>query len=96
MIDQFESGDISQAQFCTRHRLNMGTFRAWLYRLRGESVTTHGKPPKFIEVAAVNSEAAISVAKCLLRVGEVQIEFQSPPSAVYLSELLTGLRSLVQ
>ncbi len=70
----------------------MGTFRAWLYRFRAEGMTTKRTQPKFIEMAS----ASTGSDKCLLRIDEVEIEFQSPPSAAYLSELLTGLRPAAQ
>lgn len=92
VIHRFESREISQAQFCARHKLNIGTFRSWLYRLRAEGASTATVPPKFLEVAATPPKTPVVPSRCLLRVGQVELEFMSSPSVAYLSELLTSLR----
>jgi hypothetical protein len=34
IVEQFESSGESQEAFCTRQRLNLWSFRGWLYGLR--------------------------------------------------------------
>ncbi len=94
----FHSANLSQTAFCTRHDLNIGTFRSWLYRFREESDTGKpGKQPKVgKQVAAsrfVEVVASAPVERCVVRLGHVAIEFQNLPRVDYLSELLANLRT---
>lgn len=87
---------MSQAAFCTQRRLNLGTFRSWLYRLRDEGVITKPtKATKFHEVDRVKLSSA-EASNCVVRVGQVAVEFHALPGIVYLSDLVTSLRSLPQ
>lgn len=95
-IRRFEASDISQAAFCAQRRLNVGTFRSWLYRLRDEGVVIKPiKATKFHEVDRVKLNSA-NASSCVVRVGQVEVEFHGSPSVVYLSDLVTNLRSLQQ
>lgn len=92
MILRFEEGGLSQARFCTRYKLNIGTFRAWLYRLRGEGVLgKQRKKAKFFEVEHTASDA--SPGLCTLRIDQIAIEFRQPPNVSYLRDLVAGLRA---
>lgn len=92
VVESFDSANLSQRAFCTRHSLNLGTFRSWLYRFREERETgKHAKPvaaSRFVEVMA-----SAPVERCVVRLGEVEIEFQKLPHVDYLSALLANLRS---
>jgi hypothetical protein len=37
IVEQFERSGQSHEAFCAQHRLNVGSFRGWLYRLRSGS-----------------------------------------------------------
>ena len=82
VIAEFERSGQSHDRFCERRKLNVGTFRSWLYRLRAEaSVET----PRFVEVTAAPATAS---TRCVVRVGDAEIEFASRPEAEYLAELI--------
>jgi hypothetical protein len=37
IVGEFERSGVSREAFCARQRLNVGSFRGWLYRLRNGS-----------------------------------------------------------
>ena len=102
VAESFDKASVSQTAFCTRHDLNIGTFRSWLYRFREERETSKpakrvaakpvaakpGKPSRFVEVMA-----SAPAERCVVRLGDVEIEFQKLPHVDYLSNLLANLGS---
>lgn len=86
VISKFERRGLSHDAFCKREKLNVGTFRSWLYRLREEGVL---EAPSFVEV----DRPGTSAQTCVFRLGGAQVEFAQPPEAGYLIELLTALDS---
>ena len=87
---------MSQAAFCAHRRLNLGTFRSWLYRLRNEGAATKPtKTAKFHEVECAKPSAT-NASTCVVRVGQVEVEFHELPGVAYLAELVTNLRSVPQ
>jgi len=38
-LEKYRKSGLTQEEFCRREKLNVGTFRAWLYRLRKESTS---------------------------------------------------------
>lgn len=87
MIAKFERSGLSHDVFCTREKLNVGTFRTWLYRLRGEGAI---EVPSFVEVVDRPSPPALT---CVLRLGAAQVEFAQVPEASYLVDVLVALDS---
>jgi len=87
VIAKFERGGLSHAAFCTREKLNVGTFRTWLYRLRGERTI---EAPSFVEVVDPPSPPTRT---CVLRLGAAQVEFAQAPAASYLVDVLVALDS---
>ena len=80
VIAEFERGGQSHERFCERRKLNVGTFRSWLYRLRAE---TSLAAPRFVEATAAPATAS---TRCVVRVEGVEIEFASRPEAEYRAE----------
>ena len=85
VIAEFERSGQSHDRFCEKRKLNVGTFRSWLYRLRAEASV---EAPRFVEVTAAPATAS---TRCIVRVGGAEIEFAPPPSAEYLAELVSAL-----
>lgn len=79
----FERSELSQAAFCERRGLEVGTFRHWLYRLRHE-LRDAATAEHFVPLVAT----AGTRAPFRLRCGNVEMEFAEPPPAGYLAELL--------
>jgi hypothetical protein len=90
-VARFERSGLSQEAFAKSEKVKVGTFRSWLYRLREEARDGGAAPlaEGFVEV--VTGRAA--EAGCVVRVGEAELRFSSPPSATYLAELLRRLGS---
>jgi len=93
-IGQFADSGLRHAEFCRQRGLRLTNFRYWLYRLRGEAAGTAVAPvaplAKFVEV--VEARPSGSPVGCLLRVGAVELELASLPSAAYLAELALLVR----
>ncbi len=87
VIAKFERRGLSQGAFCEREKLNIGTFRTWLYRLRGEGAI---EAPSFVEV---EDRPRPPARTCVVRLGAAQVEFAQTPEAGYLVELLAALDS---
>lgn len=87
VIAKFERRGLSHDAFCEREKLNVGTFRTWLYRLRGEGAI---EAPSFVEV----EDRPMPLARtCIVRLGAAQVEFTQAPEAGYMVELLAALGS---
>ena len=54
LVDQFERSNLDQRSFAKRHKIKLGTFQSWLYRLRREKRNTRAKKG---EVRLVRVEA---------------------------------------
>jgi hypothetical protein len=48
LIREFTESGLTQVDFAEQHRLSMGTFQCWLYKLRRET-----KSPRFVPVSVV-------------------------------------------
>jgi len=92
IIADFESADYSHEEFCDEYGLNLGTFRAWLYRLRAEGVTA---APSFVEVIAADPRPRGRDA-CVLRLGQAELGFSELPEAQYLAALVGAVDSVGQ
>ena len=85
VVTEFERSGQAHESFCERRKLNVGTFRAWLYRLRAEGVTG---VPRFVELSA---DAPVASPGCVVRIGCATIEFDSAPEPVYLAALIAAI-----
>jgi hypothetical protein len=85
VVTEFERSGQSHERFCERRKLNVGTFRAWLYRLRAEGMT---EVPRFVELSA---DAPTAPMGCLVRVGFATIEFDSAPEPAYLAAFISAI-----
>ena len=59
IVEQFERSGQSHEAFCSQHRLNVGSFRGWLYRLRGGPQLL---PVRVATAGAVDDETVIELA----------------------------------
>ena len=85
IVAAFEKSDQSQPDFCAARRLNLMTFRSWLYRIRREN---GGPKPKLVELVP---PAVRGDVECSVRAGNTEIRFASLPEAEYLATLLRAL-----
>lgn len=84
LVAEFEASPCKHDAFAARHKLNVDTFRQWLYRLRSERPPTPRKAiPKFVEVVAATRDAG-----CSLTAGGIELRFDRLPPPEYLAELL--------
>jgi hypothetical protein len=84
VVAEFEKGALKQQQFCRQRGLEVGTFRYWLYQLRGEAKGHSPTQSRFVTVRP--TMAALSGA-CQLRVGLVTLSLMELPPAKYVAEL---------
>ena len=83
MVGEFERRSLTQREFCDARRLELGTFRYWLYQLRREDEASAA--PRFVPLVASNSPLPGS---CRIRVGQAELSFSTLPEPKYLAELL--------
>lgn len=85
MVAKFDAAPCSHDAFAARQKINVGTFRHWLYRLRaGKPRATHRSVPKFVEVVAAKPEPG-----CTLTAEGIELRFDHLPTPEYLAELLS-------
>src|SRR5580693_8055011 len=95
IVEQFERSGQSHEAYCTQHRLNLGSFRGWLYRLRRGSdrgkvarSATRLLPVRVAPAGAVDEETVIELA-----VGDAILRVRGGFGAAYVAELVTLLRA---
>jgi hypothetical protein len=69
IVEQFEHSGQSQEAFCAEHRLNVWSFRGWLYRLRNDArrgkvarSATRLLPVRVAPVGAADDEIVIELS----------------------------------
>ena len=85
VVREFEGSGQTHNGFCLSRRLDVGTFRRWLYRLRREG-SSRRKGPVLQFLPLVPSSTSSGPVR--VRVGEVELSFAELPTATYLAELL--------
>ena len=85
IVEEFERSGLSHEVFCAQQRLNVGSFRGWLYRLRSGS-------PRLLPVrvgppSASGDEDLVEVAS-----GGVTVRLRSGVGPSYVAELVSRLR----
>ena len=87
LVAEFDLSGLTQDVFARKKGLKVGTFRSWVYRIRGAL-----KEPRFVEL--VKSTPGVEkqhASRTTLLVGEVRVEFAERPEAEYVVALLRGL-----
>jgi hypothetical protein len=85
LVAEFEAAPCKHDKFAARHKLNVDTFRQWLYRLRAEKPAASRKTAlRFVEVVAPKNERG-----CTLAMGGIELRFEGLPPPEYLAELLS-------
>jgi hypothetical protein len=94
IVGEFEHSGLSHEAFCAQQRLNMGSFRGWLYRLRNGSErgkvarsATRLLPVRVGPPGATGDEDLIEVA-----VGGIIVRVRSVVGPAYVAELVARLR----
>jgi hypothetical protein len=95
IVGQFERSGQSHEAFCEQQRLNVGSFRGWLYRLRSGSgqgkvarSATRLLPVRVAGVGATEDETLIEVS-----VGDTVLRVRGGFGPAYVAELVALLRS---
>jgi hypothetical protein len=95
IVEQFERSGQSQRAFCTQQRLNVGSFRGWLYRLRSGSrqgkvarSATRLLPVRVAPTGAADEETVIELV-----VGDAILRVRGGFGPAYVAELVTLLRT---
>jgi hypothetical protein len=95
IVEQFEHSGKSHEAFCAQQRLNVGSFRGWLYRLRNNAgqgkvarSATRLLPVRVGPVDATDEDTVIELA-----VGEAILRIRGGFGPAFVAELVTLLRS---
>jgi hypothetical protein len=95
IVEQFEGSGQSQEAFCTQHRLNIWSFRGWLYGLRNGARrgkvarrATRLLPVRVAPAGAADDETVIELA-----VGDAMMRVRGSLRPAYVAELVALLRS---
>jgi hypothetical protein len=87
VVADFDASGLTQELFARKKGLKVGTFRSWVYKIRGAS-----KEPRFVElVKSTPGGETEHVSRTTLLVGEVRVEFAERPEVEYVVALLRGL-----
>jgi hypothetical protein len=94
IVEEFERSGQSHEAFCVQRRLNVGSFRGWLYRLRNTVVqgnvarsATRLLPVRVGPVGATGDEDIVEVSA-----GGVVVRLHSGIDPAYVAELVARLR----
>jgi hypothetical protein len=94
IVEEFERSGLSHEAFCAEQRLNVGSFRSWLYRLRNDSArgkvarsATRLLPVRVGAAGAGGDEDLVEVA-----IGGILVRVRSGVGPAYVAELVSRLR----
>jgi len=94
IVGEFERRGLSHEAFCAQQRLNLGSFRGWLYRLRNGSKggkvarsATRLLPVRVVPPGTTGDEDLIEVA-----VAGIVVRVRSGVGPAYVAELVARLR----
>ena len=95
IIDEFEAASESHEQFCARRKLNVGSFRGWLYRLREERSRSTVARSATAMVPVVIRPPAVTRVDGVVEIALRPLTIRAPVGADpnYLSELAAALAS---
>ena len=92
IVAEFERSGRTQEAFARSRRLNVWTFRTWLYRIRAEKRKKQSEVAPLVEVEVVeNPGTAVREAVCIRTGNGVTVEFQGTPSPSYLAAVVLQL-----
>ena len=92
IVNDFEESDLSHAGFCESRRLNIGTFRAWLYRLRHVAKSRAAAVelvPVSVRRDTVRSEPT---APLVVILGDLELAVTPGTNVAYVAALVAELR----
>jgi hypothetical protein len=94
IVEEFERSGLSHAAFCARERLNVGSFRGWLYRLRqgSEGGKVARSATRLLPVRVSAHGAADDEAFVELSVADVVVRLRGSVGPAYVAELVGRLR----
>ena len=94
IVEEYGRSGLSHEAFCGQQRLNIGSFRGWLYRLRNGSPrgkvarsATRLLPVRVGPPGASGDEDLVEVA-----IGDVLVRVRSSLGPAYVAELVSRLR----
>lgn len=80
LLKAYRAFDGTQREFCTANDIPLSRLQSWLYKKQVASA-----PRGFVELRA--EQAVVNSSGTAVHLGNVRVEFASPPSAEYLVEL---------
>jgi len=97
VVADFERSGRTQEAFARSRRLNVWTFRTWLYRVRGERGKREANPARLVEVKVADAERpsapnAVRIRAC----NGVTLEFNGVPTPSYLAAVVSELAGVEQ
>ena len=92
MVAKFRRSGLSQAAFAAKHRVCLGTLRAWIYHPDCAQEEVSEPQNRFIEISAA---AGTTGPEVILRIGEqLVLELDALPDPSYLAELSSAIMRL--
>jgi hypothetical protein len=94
VVEAFEQSGLKHEQFARQQRLNLGSFRGWLYRLRREGGRGGRRGHRrAVRVLPVRVQATPVIASLIeLGVAGAVLRFAAGTDAEYVVDLVTRLR----
>ena len=95
IIGAFERSGQSHEEFCTKQRLNLGSFRGWLYRLRKAAAPEVALVPVTLTEAARSPSRSVCGlgAEIVVAVSDVSVRVVPGTDAAYVATLVAELRA---
>jgi hypothetical protein len=88
IIKAFERSGGSHEEFCSARGLNVGSFRAWLYRLRATKTTSSE-----ITLLPVEVTAPVVMRDIVVAVADVEVRIAVGADVEYVARLVAELRA---
>jgi hypothetical protein len=97
LIEEQLASGLSQKDFAEARRINVGSFRQWVYRYRDEHGSAQNAmrlveiaPAKAVTLPVTGGEEACRVRLVVGR--HLSLDFEGLPAAGYLVDIVVGLR----
>lgn len=92
IVTEFERSGRTQESFARSRKLNVWTFRTWLYRIRAEKRQKQPTAAPLVEVEVVGDSVTAVRDAVYIRTGNgVTVEFQGTPTPSYLAAVVLQL-----
>jgi hypothetical protein len=97
LVDEHEASDQSQATFCRRRGIAIGTFRWWIWKL-GRRRRASRQPSRAIRLVPVDVVESAGVAEpggetIALELADLTLRIATGTSPEYVASLVAALRS---